>query len=272
MDTKERLSAATFADEAYRKMKHNRSYALTNESRNVLGVLTQAMSQRRAAEGRNQYDAQPSSWQEFFGIIEKLNAAGCNLLQERPGDEKPLPKAWVNPLTGQPLPPPKTPDERAIVAKTDPELLELLDELDKRPYATINKLREAEAQRQAVMAIPYGEKEHQLNPFRGDNKTAQGQFEKRDPELAKFYEREAKDVELPLFGRHKNMTIHGQLLKDPATAGLVRVAEQIANQWNLEDVATAKQQRAAAELALKKLEGAAAAAAGASVSGKRYTP
>jgi hypothetical protein len=137
--------------------------------------------------------------------------------------------------------------------------LELLDELEKHPYATINKLRQAEAQRQAIMEIPYGEKEHQLNPFRGDNKTAHAQFTKRDPELAAFYEREAKDVEVPIFGRAaKNMTIEAKLLKDPATAALVRVAEQIARQWNAEDVATAKEQRAAAELALKKLEGAAA--------------
>jgi hypothetical protein len=150
------------------------------------------------------------------------------------------------------------PDERAIVAKTDPQLLELLDELEARPYATINKLRQAEAQRQAIMAIPYGEKEHQLNPFRGDNKTAHAQFTKRDPELAAFYEREAKDVEVPIFGRHRNMTIEAKLLRDPSTAALVRVAEQIARQWNAEDVETAKAARAQAEQALKKLEGAAA--------------
>jgi hypothetical protein len=152
----------------------------------------------------------------------------------------------------------ETPDERVVLAKTDPELLQLLDELDARPYATINKLRQAEAQRQAIMAIPYGEKEHQLNPFKNDNQTARAQFMKRDPELAAFYEREAKDVEVPIFGRHRNMTIEAKLLRDPSTAALVRVAEQIARQWNAEDVATAKEQRAAAELALKKLEGAAA--------------
>src|SRR5262245_10646206 len=255
--TKERLSAATFALEAYAKMKHNRSYALSNESRNVLGVLVAAMNQMRAAQGRNRYDAVPSPWTEFHSILQRLNDAGCNVLQERPDAEKPLPTAWVNPITQQPLPPPKTPDERGILQKSNPELLQLLDELEARPYATIRKLREAEAERQAIMAIPYGEKEHQLNPFRGDNKTAQGQFERRSPTLAKFYQSEAKDVEIPIFGRNKNMTVEAHLLKDPSTAALVRVAEQIARQWNAEDVATAKEQRAAAEQALKKLEGAA---------------
>jgi|SRR5262249_29086483 len=254
----ERRGAEDFALRAYKEMKLNRAYARTTQTVTTLGVLWRAMAQRRAAEGRNQPDAVPSPWQEFFGIIEKLNAAGCNLLQQRPGDEKPLPKAWTNPITGQPLPPPKTPDERGVLQRTDPELLQLLDELEKRPYATINKLREAEAQRQAIEAIPYGEKEHQVNPFRGDNKTAQGQFQKRSPTLARFYEAEARDVSIPIFGRQKNMTVEAHLLKDPSTAALVQIAEQIARQWNAEDVATAKEQRAAAELALKKLEGAAA--------------
>src|SRR5262249_51850694 len=151
-----------------------------------LGVLAAAMFQRRAAEGRSDMDGKPpSSHQEFFGIIQNLADAGCNLLQARPGDEKPLPKAWTNPLTGQPLPSPRTPDERAVLAKSDPQLLQLLDELEKRPYATINKLRQAEAQRQAVMGIPYTQREHELNTFRGDNKTAHAQFVKRDPDLAK---------------------------------------------------------------------------------------
>jgi hypothetical protein len=145
-----------------------------------------------------------------------------------------------------------------VLAKTDPELLELLDELEVRPYATIKKMHDAEAQREAIMSIPYGEKEHQLNPFRDDNKTAHAQFGKRDPELAKFYEREAKPVEIPLFGRNRNLTVVSQLSKDPSTYALVQVAEQIAENWRAEDVAVAQQQRAAAEQALKKLEGAAA--------------
>src|SRR5215471_17822551 len=119
MDTNERLGPLNFGLKAYGEMQHNRSYALTNESRNVLGVLAKAMFERRIAEGRSQYDAVPTQHAEFFDIIQRLNDAGCNLLQERPGDEKPLPSAWLNPLTQQPLPPPKTPDERAVLGKTN---------------------------------------------------------------------------------------------------------------------------------------------------------
>jgi hypothetical protein len=200
----------------------------------------------------------PSSHQEFFGIIEALNSAGCNLLQKRPGEAKPLPKLWLNPLSGEALGPPSTPDERAILAKHDPELMALLDELKERPYAVTQRLRDDEAQRQSLMSVVYDEAAHRLNPYRGDNETAKGELMRRDPLLGQFFEQEARDVEMPIFGKNKNLTVAGKLAKDPSVAGLVQLAERIHEGWRQQDKLAAQQQRAAAEETLKRLEGAAA--------------
>ena len=81
---------------------------------------------------------------------------------------------------------------------------------------------------------------------------------KRDPLLAEFYQQEAKDVEIPIFGKNKNMTVAGKLAKDPSTAALVQLAQRIHENCLAEDKLAAQQQRAAAEETLKRLEGAAA--------------
>jgi hypothetical protein len=59
-------------------------------------------------------DAKPTTWQEFFGVIEKLAAAGVNVLQSRPGDPKPPSRPWTDPVTSEVLPNPwKTKDLKA---------------------------------------------------------------------------------------------------------------------------------------------------------------
>jgi hypothetical protein len=77
---------------------------------------------------------------------------------------------------------------------------------------------------------------------------------KRDPELAKFYEQEAKPVSIPVFGRNKNMTIQNRLYKDPHAAATYKIAEQVAQQWLASDKQAAEEQRKAAEAALAKLQ------------------
>lgn len=79
-------------------------------------------------------------------------------------------------------------------------------------------------------------------------------FGKRDPDLAKFYEREAEPVEIPIFGKNKNTTIADRLAKDPSTARLVRLAGRIHENWASEHKLAAQQQRVAAEATLKRLE------------------
>ena len=120
-----RKSAKDFALEAYSKVKNNRSYALDEQNKVALAALARAMFVRRIEEGRSHMDAKPSSWEEFFGIIEKLAAAGANILQKRPGDPPPLPKVWRDPVTLQPLENPwktKNLKGQTILQQRDPEL------------------------------------------------------------------------------------------------------------------------------------------------------
>ena len=112
------------------------------------------------------------------------------------------------------------------------------------------------AYRNALSAIPYAETQHKQNPFLGKDETAKNELAKRDPELAKFYQAEAKPVDLPLFGRNRNLTIAGRLTKDPFVSSVVTVAEKIHQTWQADDKATAIAQRTQAEETLKKLEAA----------------
>ena len=54
------------------------------------------------------------------------------------------------------------------------------------------------------------------------------------------------------------MTVANKLTEDPSTSALVQLAERIHEHWQAADKATALEQRAAAEEALKKLAEAAA--------------
>jgi hypothetical protein len=81
---------------------------------------------------------------------------------------------------------------------------------------------------------------------------------KRDPLLAEFYQQEAKDVEIPIFGKNKNLTVFGKLAKDASVAGMVQLAERIHDQWQAADKATALAARGKAEEELRRLEASAA--------------
>jgi hypothetical protein len=164
-------------------------------------------------------------------------------------------------VTGDALPNPwKTRNLKAqsVLEQRDPALAAHFKAMAADPYGTIAKMHDAEAERQARHSVPYGQGEHESNPFRGTNETAKGAFVKRDPLLAEFYQEEAKPVEIPIFGKNKNQTVVGRLVKDPGTSGLVQLAERIYEQWQTADRAAALKQRAAAEELLKRLEGAAA--------------
>jgi hypothetical protein len=257
----DRMNLLKLALESYTRLKHHRFYALTPEAKNTLAVFASALAQKRAAEGRSNSD-QPSMREEMAQLIEKIAAAGVNLLQKRPGDAPPLPKPWTDPVTGAALPNPfdrSAPDLKAqtILGKRDPTLAEHYRQMAADPYGTLAKYQDDEAERKALLAIPYDENVHKLNPFLGTNETAKADFVKRDPDLAKFYQEEAHPVEIPLFGKNRNLTIGGRLAKDPATFALLKVAQRIHEQWNAEDKATLTQQRAEADAALRKLDAAA---------------
>ena len=258
-----RLSAMKFAEEAYSKVKNNRSYALTPQACVGLAALARAMFERRIAEGRSETDAPPSTWQEFFGIIDKLAAAGANIIQKRPGDAKPPPKPWLDPVTGAALPnpwldaadnKPSNLKAQTILQQRDPELAEHYKAMAADPYGRLAALQDDEAARAATEAIPYGEKEHSVNPFRTNDLAEQSAFIRSSPALVTFFKNEAADVEIPLFGKNKNMTVEGRLAKDPAIFAFVKVAQQIRNTWAREDRASAQAKREEAEAEIKRLE------------------
>jgi hypothetical protein len=263
-ETKKRQAAADFSLRAYDKTKGARPYALTAEARHTLAILARAMFERRTAEGRNDLDGKPpSSWQEFSDLIGVLNAAGCNLLQMRPSDPRPLPRVWIDPVTSESLPNPFARGSRNLKAQSllqlhDPDLAAYYKAMAEDPYGTLIKLKAAETQRQSLASILYGQREHESNPFLGTNETAKGAFVKRDPLLAEFYAEEARPVGIEIFGKNKNQTVVGRLAKDPRTWGLVQRAAQIGSEWQDADKANALKQRAVAEEVLKRLEGSAA--------------
>jgi hypothetical protein len=153
-----RKAARDFALKALQEIKTHRMYAMTPQAEIVLAALARAMFVRREAEGRRDGDGKSvSAHKEFFGIVEALSKAGCNIVQARPSDAPELPALWTNPLTGQPLDAPKGLAERTLLQQRDPELLRLFDALEKEPYQTVAKMRQAEAQRKAMAEIEYNE-------------------------------------------------------------------------------------------------------------------
>jgi hypothetical protein len=254
MDDQKRINLTRVALEALAKTKNPRTYALTAESKNALAVLAAAVYEARTAQGRS-FDDEPSPRQEIAALIEKLAAAGVNILQQRPGDAKPLPKPWVDPVTEQALPPPTDLTGKMFLRKYDPALADHYDGMEKDPYAYVQSLREREAQRQALASISYSNTEHAVNPFRGTDMKAQNNLIKSTtPDLVEFYKAEAKEVEISLFGARRNLTVEGRLAKDPSTGALVKIAQRIHEQWRAEEKVVAEEQRAKAELTLKAIE------------------
>jgi hypothetical protein len=186
-------------------------------------------------------------------VIDALARSGCNILQDRPSDAKPLPELWRHPLTGEPLPAPKGIAERSLLHKLDPELARLFDALEKSPYQTVAQMRSDAAKREAMAAIVYNESTHEANPFRRGDRTEMAVAFKRDPLFAAFCEQEARPVELNLFGAQGNQTVRGRLSKDPSAAAVVELAEKIHEQWRMEDKAQAANAITAAERTLAEL-------------------
>ena len=83
---------------------------------------------------------------------------------------------------------------------------------------------------------------------RANDLAAQSVFVKNAPPgMVEFCKNEAQDVEIPLFGRNRNLTVEGQLAREPAMFALMKTAQQVRDTWAREDRAAAEAQRAAAE-------------------------
>jgi hypothetical protein len=254
-DPKQRQVSQNFALKAYERMKGHRAYALDADSKNKLAILATALIQKRNAAGRADGDGTPSAQQEMTELLTKLGDAGLNLFQRRASTPRPLPKLWLDPVSGQPLGPPKDLKERSLLEQTDPVLLAHFDSMANSPYARVLKLRQEEAQRKIIDAIPYSPDTHNptVNPFLGTDMTAQGQFEKNvNPETLAFYKYEAQPVRLDLFGKDKNMTTLVRLKKDPDVSAILQLGDRIDAQWTYDDLENAKKQKAEAEATLRK--------------------
>lgn len=254
----QRQHVVKLALESYRQLQHHRSYALTPEAQNTLAVLAAAVLQKRAAENRTNAD-NPTVREEIAQLFEKLSAAGCNLLQVRPSDPPPPLKMWTEEVTGRQLHNPfdkNNPDLKgqSILMQRDEALAKHLRAIADDPYGTLAQLQDEEAERQALASIPYDDKIHQLNPFLGDNLRAQDEFVRRDPMLAVFYRQEAQPVELPLFGKNRNLTVEGRLYRDPHAASVLKVGAALSQQWLESDRQAAAEQRAKAEAEIARLE------------------
>lgn len=114
--SKHRRTARDFAERVYAGIRFNRIYALTGDAKVMLAALACSMAERHCMNSHKDddlYAEKPFAW-----LINQLSLAGCNILQNRPTDKKPLPELWTNAITGQQLSPPASPDKRFILAKT----------------------------------------------------------------------------------------------------------------------------------------------------------
>ena len=137
----------------------------------------------------------------------------------RPGPEQPLPKMWVDEVTGQTLPNPwQTGDERGktILRLRDPALAAFLEKFASSPYDTLASMADGKEQRQRLRDAVYARKEHDGNPWRGaPDMAAQTAFVKEYPALVESWRWEAKTpVTLPWSAVNPNRTELGRVLLD----------------------------------------------------------
>jgi hypothetical protein len=159
-------------------------------------------------------------------------------------------------VTGQSLPPPTDITGKTLLRKFDPALADHYDAMERDPYGHIQSLREAEAKHKALAAAKYDESMHQVNPWRTGSRLSQDEVVRRGPaELVAFCQREAADVEVPLFGQNRNITILGKVASGDADSyKLIESAQRIHADWREQDKAAAQEQRAKAEATLRQLE------------------
>jgi hypothetical protein len=97
--SKPRGTARDFAEGVHAGIRFNRNYALTGQAKVMLATLACAMAKRHCMNSHKDdylYAKKPFAW-----LINQLSLLGCNILQNRPSDKKPLPEFWTNAITGQ---------------------------------------------------------------------------------------------------------------------------------------------------------------------------
>jgi hypothetical protein len=238
---------------AYSKIANGRPYAVRDQD---LAPLFLAIWNRRKAAGENVSDDSEIQ-KEFVEVIETLHKIGVRgLIQDRPDEPKPQPKPWIDPISGQPLPPPQTVSEKSFLRTHDPALLDHYEAMAANPYQRVHALKEAESNREQALAFKYDADQHETNPWRSGNLSEQSQFAQRHPDLVEFYKGESQPVDLPWSEKgSQNLTVKSLLLtKSPRTHALVKDATRIQSEWRAKERLEAKREIDLATQRLKALE------------------
>ena len=86
----------------------------------------------------------------------------------KPGPQKAIPEALLNPLTGAPLNNPWESGDmksQALLLERQPDLAELYRKMSEDPFGTVFALRDQDARRKELAGIVYGAEQHRANPF-----------------------------------------------------------------------------------------------------------
>jgi hypothetical protein len=175
-------------------------------------------------------------------------------MQPTPNEPTPTPKPWVDPVTGQALPPPGDLKSKTLLRQHDPELADHYDAMAANPYGHVLALREREAAHLRLKAIKYDLAEHTANPFvNGATMTQKNDFiRETSTDIVKFY----RDETLPILLPSKNMAVRNRLVKLPRLDAIATRADQIVRGWNAEERERLRTEKAEAEKRLKALEAA----------------
>lgn len=258
-DTTNRTRFREHAKAAFKKVPNSRHYALDDAALDALAAIASEWQQERASRDLN-FD--PDALAKFFG--DELAPHVPAMVQRTPGDAPPIPKPWLDQVTGQTAKNPYADDPPDLVSIT------LLEQADSQlaahlkriaggiTYSYLHELRQGEARRARLAKIQYGAAEHERNPFRkADAITEQSRLMTDDPELAVVYkaEAEASPLRVPWQPQHRNMTAMAKLsVADPSLGRLTRQAEALLERWTRDELAAARaaeerarEQRIAAE-------------------------
>ena len=243
--------------EAFRKVQHNRAYALDDRATTELGAL--AMGYRDVTnENGGRFELS-----ELTKIFDELSQDLPGLKQNRPPPEPDEPKAWRDETTGEYAANPYKKESlslesQAAVEANNPLLAAHLKKIakDGLSYKYLQDQKEARAQRELLRKIVYGERAHTQNPFRlpqgKEALRAQSDFvrqHEKEPWLIDWYRKEA---ETPVsLGFDKETPRHLVAGRNPVVGKIYERARQLHTQFLREDQARLEQEVVERQAALQ---------------------
>jgi len=128
----------------YRDLKGSRHYALTEPALDAGAGIAKAWREDSNSFANSHTEDGQSEFAKF--LRDELGPL-TNLFQENAADPPTLPKAWIDPVSGQALENTwKTNDARGrqVLGKRDPKLAEFFQQMAKSPYEHVAKLQDAQ--------------------------------------------------------------------------------------------------------------------------------